>query len=270
MADEALVPIEQKQVIFYEDEITAVWVDAAEERGIYVPVKQLCEHMGVAWPPQYRRIQRDEVLSAAATSITVTVTESGQRGAVVCLPLKYIPGFLFGITASRVKPALRDKIIRYRRECFDVLAEAFQDGRLTATDRFDELLAHDSPAAQAYKMAAAIMKMAQQQLLLEAQLETHETRLGNHEQRIEQIEAALGHADRQVTPEQAMQISQAVKSIAFELSKRSRRNEYGGVYGELYRRYGINSYKALPQQQYDDAMAWLNDWLQTLIGAAPF
>ena len=33
-------------------------------------------------------------------------------------------------------------------------------------------------------------------------------------------------------PEQASQISQAVKAVAMELSKQSGRNEYGGVYGE--------------------------------------
>jgi hypothetical protein len=80
-----LVPVEQKQVLFYEDEITAVLLVAGGSSGlVYAPVKQLCEHMGVAWAPQYRRIQRDEVLSEAATSISVTVTEAGQRGAVVC------------------------------------------------------------------------------------------------------------------------------------------------------------------------------------------
>ena len=43
-----------------------------------------------------------------------------------------------------------------------------------------------------------------------------------------------------------MQISQAVKTVAMKLSKASGRNEYGGVYGELYRKFGITSYKQLP------------------------
>ncbi|MCP5094319.1 MAG: hypothetical protein GY943_02070 [Chloroflexi bacterium] len=52
------------------------------------------------------------------------------------------------------------------------------------------------------------------------------------------IEGQLGDTAHHITPEQAMQISQAVKAVAHELGKRSKRNEYGGVYGELYRRYG--------------------------------
>ncbi|NHZ72704.1 MAG: hypothetical protein GWP17_06445 [Aquificales bacterium] len=42
------------------------------------------------------------------------------------------------------------------------------------------------------------------------------------------------------------------------------------VYGELYRRYSINSYKALPKYKFDDALTWLNDWLQSLINDTPF
>ena len=50
---------------------------------------------------------------------------------MVCLPLDYISGFLFGLNADRVKPELRERVLRYQRECYKVLAEAFQDGRLT-------------------------------------------------------------------------------------------------------------------------------------------
>jgi hypothetical protein len=261
------VPTEQKQVTFYDDEITAVLVDRGNHAQVYVPVKQLCEHMGVAWPPQYRRIQRDEVLSEVATSITVTVTEAGQRGAVVCLPLKLIPGFLFGINASRVKPELKEKIIRYRRECFDVLAEAFQEGRLTATSGFDDLLAADSPAVQAYKTASAIMQMARQQILLEAQIGQHASRLDAYEERLELVETTLGDPGHHVTPDQAMQISQAVKMVAMELGKRSKKNEYGAVYGQLYRQFAVTSYKQLPSSQFDKAMDWLTEWYKRITGA---
>ena len=209
-------------------------------------------------------------LPDASTSITVTVTESGQWGSVVCLPLKPIPGFLFGINASRVKPELKEKIIRYRRECFDVLAEAFEEGRLTATDGFEDLLATDTAAVQAYKIATAIMQIARQQILLEAQIGKHATRLDEYGQRLEVVETVLGDPGRHVTPEQASQLSQAVKAVAMELSKQSGRNEYGGVYGELYRKFSITSYKLLPASKFDDVMNWLTEWHQTLVGEEPF
>jgi hypothetical protein len=42
------------------------------------------------------------------------------------------------------------------------------------------------------------------------------------------------------------------------------------VYGELYRRFGIASYKELPANQFDAAMDFLNDWHARLTGTAAF
>ena len=88
--------------------------------------------------------------------------------------------------------------------------------------------------------------------------------------RLETIEAQLGNPEREITKAQAMELSQAVKSVAMALGKQTGRNEFGGVYGELYRRYEINSYKQMPTHKFDDAMKFLNDWLQSLVSDAPF
>lgn len=272
MADEsnALIPVEEKQVIFYEDELTAVLIREEEREEIFVPVRPIVEYLGLAWSGQYERIQRDTILTEAMRFVRVTRTNLGGNPNMVALPLKFIPGFLFGITVNRVREELRERILRYQRECYDVLWEAFQDGRLTAEPEFSDLLDSDSPAAQAYKIAAAMMRMARQQLILENRLDHHTTRLDDYERRLEDVESTLGDPRRHITPDQASRISQAVKAVAMQLSKRSGRNEYGGVYGELYRRFGINSYKELPASRYDEAIDWLNDWLQTLISDSPF
>lgn len=276
MTDEkALVPIEQKQVLFYDDEITAVLVQLEDEQQVYIPLRPICEYLGLDWSAQTRRIRRDPVLSKWATFVAITATnpEEAQKGGnpnMLCLPLDYLNGFLFGVSATRVRPELQERVILYQERCYKVLSEAFQEGRLTSDPAFDDLLASDTPAAQAYKIAAAIMKMARQQLMLEAQLETHTTQLADHENRLELVEEQLGDTKRHITPEQAMQISQAVKAVAHELGKRTKRNEYGGVYGELYRRYNINSYKILPKSKFEDALNWLNEWLQSMISDSPF
>ena len=92
---------------------------------------------------------------------------------MLCLPLKYISGFLLASTPTASRRRFANDCIRYQRECYEVLAEAFSDGRLTADPTFSELLASESPAAQAYKMARAMMELARNQLLLESRLETH-------------------------------------------------------------------------------------------------
>ena len=50
------------------------------------------------------------------------------------------------------------------------------------------------------------------------------------------------------------------------LSKKSGRNEYGAVYGEFYRKFGIPSYRELPARRFEEAMRFLTDWYQTLTG----
>ena len=260
-----LVPVEQKEVEFYGDDIIAVRM---ADGTIHVPVRPICELLGVNWAGQYRRINRDTVLAEEVRSIAVA-TREGDRVVtreMQCLPLDYVSGFLFGINADRVKPELKERVVRYQRECYKVLAEAFQEGRLTADPTFDDLLAGESPAAQAYKMAAAIMQMARQQLLLEAQVGEHASRLDAYEERLELVEATLGDPGRFVTPDQAMQISQAVKMVAMELSKRTKRNEYGSVYGQLYRQFAVTGYKQLPASQFDLAMLWLTDWYKRITG----
>lgn len=269
----ALIPIAQKQVVFYGDTLVAVLVqpEPGIKPEIYVPVKPLADALGLDWAGQYQRINRDEVLAEQAYLVRIDDhNPQGGRPDQLCLPLEFIPGWLFGLQASRVKPELRDKIILFRRECYRVLAEAFQEGRLTAEPPFSELLQRDSPAAQAYRMATAVMELARHQLLLESRLETQEQRLDNVTERLEMMEAQLGDESRNVSQDQATQLSQAVKAIALEMSKRSGRNEYGGVYGEFYRKFGITSYKLLPARRFREAMDWLNQWYESLTGQMPF
>ncbi|MDX1416657.1 MAG: phage antirepressor N-terminal domain-containing protein [Candidatus Promineifilaceae bacterium] len=266
MGDEkTMVPVEQKIVEFYEDKVTAVRLATGE---VFIPLRPIVEDLGLDWASQTRRINRDPVL-AEVKGVVVTTTPGGQQE-MLALPLDYLSGFLFGVNANRVKPEIRERVIRYQKECYKVLAEAFTEGRLTADPPFDELLATDSPAAMAYKIATALQIMARQQLLLESRLDQHGGLLETHDRRLEALESQLGDPDRQITPDQAMQLSQAVKTVAMKLSKASGRNEYGGVYGELYRKFGITSYKQLPAARFEEALDWLNEWREGIEGEAPF
>jgi hypothetical protein len=174
-----------------------------------------------------------------------------------------VPLWLTGLDTARVKDDIKAKIVQYQKEAAKVLWEAFQEGRLTPTPSFDELLEKDTPAVNAYKTALAIVELARNQILIEA-------RLNDYGERLERIEATLGDAGRNITPDQASQLSQAVKAVAMQLSKKTGGNEYGGVYGELYRKFGITSYKLLPSHKFDKAMRWLSGWYEDLTGESPF
>jgi hypothetical protein len=55
--------------------------------------------------------------------------------------------------------------------------------------------------------------------------------------------------------------------VAAVSSKQTGRNEFGGVYGELYRKFGITSYKLLPAKKFADPMRWLSDWYSQVTGS---
>lgn len=262
-----MIPIEQKTVIFYEDEITAVVVDEDGKQEIYVPLRPICDYLGLAWAGQYQRINRDAVLSEAATSVTVTHTDVGRTmgtktSDMICLPLKYLNGWLFGVNVGRVKEELRERLIRYQKECYEVLAQAFQSPA-TRSDASATLM-------QVREMGLAIARMAEEQM-------EFDRRLGIQEGRMDQAAVIVGDLRKRVTSieqqlrpgvtvidEQASQISQAVKAVAVALGKQTKKNEFGAVYGELYRRWSVSSYKLIPARRFDEVMKWLADWYSSI------
>lgn len=262
-----IVAVEQKSVLFMDDELIAV---RAEDGHVYVSVSHLADALYLDRQGQMQRIQRQPVLFDGLRRGDIET--SGGMQAAGLLRVDLVPLWLAGVNTNRIKEDnRRQKLERYQREAAKVLWEAFQEGRLTTEVEFDELLRRgSSEAVEAYRMLQAMVRIARNQILLESRLETHNSRLDEHERRLEEVETTLGDPGRHITPDQASRLSQAVKAVAMQLSKRSGRNEYGGVYGELYRRFGINSYKELPARRYDEAIRWLNEWLQSMISDSPF
>jgi hypothetical protein len=260
---------EQKTVLFYDDELTAV---RADDGHIYVSLRQMCDALGVARQSQVRRINRHAVLSKGLKggAILAPPSEDGRGGGLQqanLLRVDLVPLWLSGIRVSSVDEAIQEKLTRFQEEAAAVLWEAFQSGRLTTTPEIEDLLDSNSPAAQAYKMAMAMAELARNQLQLEARLAN---RLDEHETRLEQLEAVLPSPKSHITEDQAMQISQSVKTVAMALGKHTKKNEFGAVYGELYRKFGITSYKMLPAKKFETAINFLTEWHQNLEGDAPF
>lgn len=256
-----LVPIEQKQVMFYEDEVTAVRMS---DGTVYVPIRPLCEHLGVAWSAQRLRINRDPVLSEVVTAVIITITTEGatptQSQETLCLPLDFVSGWLFGINASRVNEDVRERLIRYQRECYKVLANAFVGTAVANAP---------STLVQVREMGLAIARMAEEQMAFDRRLGTAEVELRLMTERLTAVEEKFGDT-AVITEDQASQISQAVKAVALALGKKTKQNEFGAVYGQLYRQYGITSYKTLPAHKFKDALNFLTEWHQTIITDTAF
>lgn len=90
----------------------------------FVPVKPICDAIGIAFPPQFVKLQEDEFFSSTVTDI-VMVAADGKYREMVCLPLKFIYGWLATINPGKVAPEAREAVCQYRRECYDVLYNHF-------------------------------------------------------------------------------------------------------------------------------------------------
>lgn len=257
--EQTIAVVQQHEVAFYGDRVIAV---QAEDGTVYIPLRPICDLMNLNWAGQFERLKRDEVLSEEIAVIRVTRTTDGatatQTNNMTCLPLDMLNGWLFGINARRVKEAVRPKLLQYQRECYRVLADAFLHDRVTARPD-DELMTSDSPAAVAYRNAIAVANLARQHYFMEQRLNSAEDRIGA-------IEARLSDPKRLLTTDQARRVADGVQSIAHELGKRSGRNEYAGVYNELYRRFEVPDYRSLPSSKFDECMDWLRQWYESLTG----
>ena len=74
-----------------------------EKDGIhYAAVKPICENIGLNWDSQFRRIKRDDVLNSTVAMMAI-VAEDGKNREMMCLPIDYLNGWLFGVDAKRVE-----------------------------------------------------------------------------------------------------------------------------------------------------------------------
>jgi hypothetical protein len=266
-----LEPTDERHIDFYGDDVTAVLVPMGVESTIYVPIRPICDYLGLAWSGQYERLQRDEVLSEALRGVRVTRTPGRGGGAqeFLCLPLDLLPGWLFGITTSRIKDeTLRQKITRYRRECYRVLWDTFKHEILPTAPSTAPVPTERSGAEVAYEMATAIQHLARQQMEMEQQLGG---RMDSMARWATQVERRISNLELQINPEetiteaQANEIALAVKTVAAALEVSGAiKNGYQRVYAEVYRRERIGAYRNLPQGRYQAVLDWLHQWHQEL------
>jgi hypothetical protein len=135
MDEKALIPIEEQKIDFYGNEITTALVEIEGQSVMYIPLRPICEYLGLSWSGQRERTIRDRVLSQEVALVRVTrSTATGGIPDSLCLPVDFLNGWLFGINASRVKPEHQEKVIRYQRECYRVLREAFNPQLLADQD----------------------------------------------------------------------------------------------------------------------------------------
>jgi hypothetical protein len=129
-----LVMGEVVRVTFYGDQL---WGYRQDDHSVLVALKPIAEGIGLDWGSQFHRVKRDPILSKGI--VILTIPSGGGDQEAVCLPLRLLPGWLNGISANSVKESIRDKVIKYQEECYEVLAAHFLNGGLRGA-QFNELI----------------------------------------------------------------------------------------------------------------------------------
>ena len=102
-------------------EISAV---SDESGNIFVPVKPICQAIGIDHDAQRQRIKRHRKLSSVAVTVTATGTD-GKSYEMLALPLQYVYGWIFSIDLSMVAESALPTVEKYQDECYDVLYRHF-------------------------------------------------------------------------------------------------------------------------------------------------
>ncbi|CDH31978.1 phage antirepressor N-terminal domain-containing protein [Xenorhabdus bovienii] len=107
-------------VPFYDDELYVVEYNNEP----YVPMKPIVEGMGMDWAGQYTKLKKR--FSKGIEEIPIP--SKGGVQTMSCLALRKLAGWLTTIYPNKVKPEIRDKVIRYQDECDDVLYDYWTKG----------------------------------------------------------------------------------------------------------------------------------------------
>jgi len=273
-----LVPTEQRLVTIVDDEeIPAALI---EGQDIYLPIRPMCQALGVASQMQIARIKADEVM--AENLRRVRIATPGGPQTVQALHIESVPLWLGTLEPGRVREDLRPRLVAYKRwmqrRVYEAFAAEIGWGRPGPPVPAPPTTAAPTSLEYIEQMALAIAHMAHQQRVFEHELTDVRDHVEILDGRLDRAAAVVGGMLRDlkalqavlapgalITTAQAAEISNSVKTLAESLSRAAPgKNHYQGIFGELYRRFRVPSYREVTVDQFPDVMAWLRDFQQSL------
>ena len=91
-----------------------------------IPIRPICEALGIDEESQRKKILSDEILSSVAVLRTATGGD-GKQYKMNCIPLMFVFGWLFTINPKNVKPEAQEAVKKYRLECYMALFRHFSE-----------------------------------------------------------------------------------------------------------------------------------------------
>jgi hypothetical protein len=95
-----------------------------ENGDIIVPIKPICDILGIDVESQRKKIKNDEILNSVAVLSTATGAD-GKSYDMYCIPYMFIFGWLFSINPNNVGTDAKESVIKYKLECYKALYNHF-------------------------------------------------------------------------------------------------------------------------------------------------
>lgn len=167
-----------KQVITTVNGIQIVAV-TDESFNTLVPIKPICDAIGVAFERQFSKLKEHEILAPTVT-LRVMVAADGKQREMVCLPLEFVYGWIFTINTKNVSKEAHDSVLRYQLECYQALYTHFAGSlrrRVEENEAEIKALQAVNEAIKGVKAAKAAQKEAEEHLdaIRKARLDTAPT-----------------------------------------------------------------------------------------------
>ena len=121
----------------------------SENANKFVPIKPICDALGIDYPTQYPMIAADN-----------------KQREMVCLPLEYIFGWLFTISPKNVAPEAKESVRRYRIECYKALFDHFSERSSFIEEKQQRLIEQSDivmAAQEAFNQSKEQLKEAKKQ-----------------------------------------------------------------------------------------------------------
>lgn len=107
---------------FLGKEITLV-----DNNGIpYVAMREIVEGIGLDWKGQHKKfIEQREKFNCGHITM---VAKDGKNREMLCIPIKKLNGWLFGLNPNKVRADLKERLENYQDECFLALWDYWTEG----------------------------------------------------------------------------------------------------------------------------------------------
>jgi len=115
------------KVDFYGDQIEA----AKDGEGkVWVSLRKCCQNLGISVEPQLAKLKRKRIVKFGKPDSRMTIIvrrdpNDNKPRPYAMIDVKLLPGWLFSIEPSKVKPEVREKLERYQDEAEQVLVNYF-------------------------------------------------------------------------------------------------------------------------------------------------